>query len=98
VLYESYDYDCNAVLQEYYSSDDGHTRLLFDFEHKKLWRLFAPNTTYEQGLCAPEPIAAEVPFEKITGRHVATSSMFLGARSQEWTYHPRSATNNAEVR
>lgn len=46
VLYESYDQHCNAVVQEYFSSKDGHVRLLFHFGKRTLWRMFAPNATY----------------------------------------------------
>ena len=98
VLYEAFDYDCDAVVQEYFTSKDGHVRLLFDFRQHNMWRLYAPNATHPQGSCAAEAIAAEVPFEKITGRHVANARHFLGARSDTWRYEPRTTANNKQVR
>ena len=98
VLYESYDHHCNAVVQEYFSSKDGHVRLLFHFGKRTLWRMFAPNATHPRGVCMSEPMAAEVPYEKISGTHVATTSSFVGARTETWTYRPRNSVNNNEVR
>lgn len=39
-----------------------------------------------------------MPYEKISGTHVATTSSFLGARTNTWTYRPRNSVNNNEVR
>jgi hypothetical protein len=98
VMYEAYDYSCNAVVQEYFSSAEGHMRLLFDFKGSRLWRMHGPNNTYPHGVCSSEPIVAEVPFEDVSGKHVAATQSFLGARSRDWTYEPRNAANNTEVR
>jgi hypothetical protein len=98
VLYESYDYKCNAVVQEYYKGALGHVRLLFDFGHRQLWRMHAPNETYPKGVCIVQPIVAEVPFERISGTHVASTQHFLGARNASWKHLSRTTTKNQLVR
>lgn len=95
-MYEAMDYQCNAVVQEYFSSTWGHTRLLFNFGNKnsraRLWRMHAPNATWTKGLCVSQEMEAEVPYENIDGTHVATSRHFLGLRDQT-TFQP--GNNNA---
>jgi hypothetical protein len=90
VLYESYDYTCNAVVQEYYSSHFGHSRLLFNFRdnsaENRLWRMYAPNTTYPKGICVSQRMEAEVPYENVDGKHVATTKHFLGLRDDNMEY------------
>jgi hypothetical protein len=90
VLYESYDYKCNAVVQEYYSSQFGHARLLFDFANnstdKRLWLMVAPNSTFPKGLCVAQKMEAEVPYENVDGKHVSTTRHFLGSRDKGMKY------------